>query len=213
MEYRSPDRRPDKYLVAGQVDLDLGQPRRIARTAVRDPTKCGGVPTTILPSHETAGIDDDLQTDPVPKPITDPLEDRHQILRMLRPTLDDREIEILRETVCLVEALPQARASLEYPGIRKLGGRCNRSQHPSEHVVLFDDVGPEIPFASEREYLGVRDHEAPLSSTSTLALRPHRPTRGPRVGALESSREMPPDNRSLHAVTSSSSPRWRLSDK
>ena len=70
----------------------------------------------------------------------------------------ERKIEIFGEPVGLEEALLQACAAFENPALRKLFVLVDAREHPSEHIVLLDDMGRERSLLSDRKDFALLNH-------------------------------------------------------
>jgi len=55
--------------------------------------------------------------------------------------MEQREIEIFRESIGLKEAFLQTGAALENPGMGKIFVPVYPAEQPAEHVVLLDNLG------------------------------------------------------------------------
>ncbi len=198
----SKDRLVDQQLVCGEVQLHLRHCGVGVRAAVGDPALCGWLASPVLPSPKRLVVQHKLNAGFFADPFRDLGEDPHEVGRFLRPTVHDREVQILGESERLVVALPQARPALEDPAPAQLLVVGDSGQEPAQHVVLLDHILVDEPLGSQIGKLTLSDHEAPSRATVALISRPHRMTRCPPRGASGSSKEMPDDTRSAHAASS-----------
>src|SRR5207249_4788480 len=61
---------------------------------------------------------------------------------------EEREIEIFGEPIRFEETLLYTGTTFEDPVVRSLWIECDRRQEPAENVVLLNDLGAQLPFAS-----------------------------------------------------------------
>src|ERR1700687_4404730 len=57
--------------------------------------------------------------------------------------ITQREVQVLREAICLEVTLLETGAPLENPAFRKLFMRVDTGEYPAEDVVLLDNVGQQ----------------------------------------------------------------------
>lgn len=79
--------------------------------------------------------------------------------------IQQREIQVFRETIRLEEALLQARATFEDPGIASRCVLADAGKQPAERVVLLDDMRLQTEICGKVQQLLARNHVIVLSSS------------------------------------------------
>src|ERR1700730_13911116 len=74
--------------------------------------------------------------------------------------ITEREVQVLREAICLEVTLLKTGAALEDPAFRKLFMRADAGEYPAEGVVLLDNVWQQRKRRRGFEDFAPVDHEA-----------------------------------------------------
>jgi len=195
MAHRPQHRPVDENFIRGEVELHLRHVGIAIGAAVGDPPLGRRLAAPVLSPLERSLVEYQVDTRLLQEPLRDLTEDSGQLVRLLRPPVNDREVEILREAKRLVVALAQTGPSLEDPGAIEGVVVGDPGEQPAEDVVPLDDALVEGPLGAQRGQLSLRDHEAPSRITVTFARSPQRMTRRPPAGPLGSRGEMPDERR------------------
>jgi hypothetical protein len=91
--------------------------------------------------------------------LRNPLEPIDEKIRIEVRSIGDREIKVFRKSVGLKKALFETSAAFEDPGRRKNLVLENSSEHPTEHVVLFDNVRTKSEVTCNADNFLAADHQ------------------------------------------------------
>ena len=152
----------DNALVCGEVQLDARKVAGRDRSAIADLALAGEGAARVGVDVEGLEVGGNLDAGPLVNPLADFGEGLFQKRLVEMRGIGQGEVEILGEAIGLEEALFQAGSALEQPvvGQRRMG--ADTGEHPAQHVVLFDDVGPQRHARRRFQYLAPVDHAWPL---------------------------------------------------